>query len=570
MKIFDYFNKTDNENGKNGNCLGMGPFYNATIENFFDNCIEKELLEIKDNICEWDNLIKNYIDLKVPVYWVRRYESSTRDSSNKQDNRRGGLTLIVENEIVKFAYAFISNYDAQEFYHMIRSKIDVPTCDEFQEMMTSGQYQMHYDPKGSDCKDDQIAFFEKRGAIKGGVLNAQNWYLAHIYDVNGIEYQNKYGLSKNELDDMFFPKGDIKDWVKIANQKTYIKRFLNGATGSIVTTGIDRHVRILELSKIRAQFRLKTGLNGVSDKEIDEFYKENLQARFLRFIHPCNYFLVPARNCEADYIFAKKEKSIGEYKPLVAYVNEKMKTFFNQTKDVQMKMMLPDDSLYKGNIKDLGHRLIHICYGAKYNEKILLDICETVNLPSRFTDIENFIEEANKKIKNINIIIKVSGQGITNTLQSWAPNKEITQEKICYRIPKSKYIYDSITLDFEEKKKIAGTKKAYAKHSNQQRISTAAGNVMVAKKSKYSDDIKMEVAKVFLTSNVSLIEIEKNIIKCTTDRHGATAKSILDSLQISNKKKGVLVIKNIDEEIELSDGIYRDTLIKLKEKYKLV
>ena len=80
----------------------------------------------------------------------------------------------------------------------------------------------------------------------------------------------------------------------------------------------------------------------------------------------------------------------------------------------------------------------------------------------------------------------------------------------------------------------------------------------------------MEVAKVFLTSNVSLIEIEKNIIKCTTDRHGATAKSILDSLQISNKKKGVLVIKNIDEEIELSDGIYRDTLIKLKEKYKLV
>ena len=77
------------------------------------------------------------------------------------------------------------------------------------------------------------------------MLNTQNWYLAHIYDVNGIEYQNKYGLSKNELDDMFFPKGDIKDWVKIANQKTYIKRFLNGATGSIVTTGIDRHVRIL-------------------------------------------------------------------------------------------------------------------------------------------------------------------------------------------------------------------------------------------------------------------------------------------------------------------------------------
>ena len=74
----------------------------------------------------------------------------------------------------------------------------------------------------------------------------------------------------------------------------------------------------------------------------------------------------------------------------------------------------------------------------------------------------------------------------------------------------------------------------------------------------------MEVALRFLKDGFSLKKLETIVLKTPTDRHGSSAKNILDSLSIENKKKGILNSKTIDEEIDEATGKYKETLQRLK------
>ena len=112
MNINEYFSNTASANAKLSSSLPQGPLYSNTIKNFYEDLIGPRLDEIDANILkEWNEMLERYINLKTPIYWIRKYESGPKNPiNNKQDNRRGALTLVVDNDNIKIAYAFISNF----------------------------------------------------------------------------------------------------------------------------------------------------------------------------------------------------------------------------------------------------------------------------------------------------------------------------------------------------------------------------------------------------------------------------------------------------------------------------
>ena len=443
MDINEYFSNTDSANAKLSSSLPQGPLYSKTIKNFYEDLIGPRLDEIDANILkEWNEMLERYINLATPIYWIRKYESGPQNPTNdKQDNRRGALTLVVDdNYKIKFAYAFISNYDAQEIYSMIRAGVTPPTEAEFAQMMLSGSYQLHYDPRGGDCQDDQVTYYEHRGSVQSGVLNQQNWYLAHLHDVNGISYDNSYSLSNKDIEEIFLSRGHVADWTDVSSLPTVIQSFLNSSRTS---EGLTRKVRIIKISEVYDSFNKKVS-DSVDEKDIDKLFKQILQASFYRFIHPCNYFLVPARKNECDFVYGRKQISIGEYKPLVEHVKNqienKFKSHINFT-DFLSKLMLPSSTV---SIKS-GSIDIHVCYGTKYSDFCLQDKCDTVNYPSGYTDVQAFLDYYNASGKNIHLTIDYSIDGILNCFQ--IKHKNVSEKYIYDKIKNGKKIIEWIKLD---------------------------------------------------------------------------------------------------------------------------
>ena len=442
MNINEYFSNTDSANTNLSSSLPQGPLYSKTIKNFYEDLIGPRLDEIDADILkEWNEMLERYINLKTPIYWIRKYESGPKNPiNNKQDNRRGALTLVVDNDNIKFAYAFISNYDAQEIYNMIRAGVTPPTAEEFAQMMIDGSYQLHYDPRGGDCQDDQVTYYKHRGSVESGVLNQQNWYLAHLHDVNGISYKNDYSLSNKDIEEIFLSRGDVKDWKDVSSLSLNIKSFLNSSPTS---EGLNRKVRIIKIRDVYNSFNRRVS-DSVDENVIDELFKKILQASFYRFIHPCNYFLVPARKNECDFVYGRKQISIGEYKPLVEYVKNqienKFKSHINFTNFLS-KLMLPSSTVSKKS-ESID---IHVCYGTKYSEFCLQNKCDTVNYPSGYTDVQAFLNDYNESGRNKKLTIDYSIDGVLNRFQT--EYKNVSEKYIYDKIKNGKTIIEWIKLD---------------------------------------------------------------------------------------------------------------------------
>lgn len=430
--INDYFEKTDSQNSHSTLKLRNGRYFNEKIKDFYTECIEGELKRIESYIAKWDEFLFNYVNLDLPIYWIRKYESSGDKFNKKNNNRRSCLTLVVDNNTntVKFAYAFVSNYDAQELYNMIRNGVDAPNEKDFLEMLQKGEYQFHYQEDGKDCQDNLVSYFEKRGNIKGGVLNLQNWYLAHINGVNDIPYENEYHLSNAQINELFFPKGLVSDWkqVSLLNNFTNFK-FNRNKTN----TNLDRRVRIIDINDIYENFR-KLEPNA-TNAEIDELYKKLLKAHFLRFVHPINYFLVPSKKCEVNNIFGRKNVSIGEYGHLIEYIKNKRKNIFDNSliKKAEESMLLQSNNDSK---KSYGDEKIYISYGNAYIDYSFLNDEQKVQVPAGYNTLEDFIGVNSGNGNQYNLIIYYSVSNKEYHI-AYSPKKQISQLGI-----KSKIIDD--------------------------------------------------------------------------------------------------------------------------------
>ena len=82
---------------------------------------------------------------------------------------------------------------------------------------------------------------------------------------------------------------------------------------------------------------------------------------------------------------------------------------------------------------------------------------------------------------------------------------------------------------------------------------------------KFSLDDKYKVAGFFMRNDIGLIKIENQLLGLT-NKKGWVAKSILDSLGVENKRKGLLIKSNIDIEISLANGTFKHTLEEIKKR----
>lgn len=87
---------------------------------------------------------------------------------------------------------------------------------------------------------------------------------------------------------------------------------------------------------------------------------------------------------------------------------------------------------------------------------------------------------------------------------------------------------------------------------------------------KYSENEKIDLAYYFLNNNTTYKELDASVLKCPTDRHGNTSFTILKSLGITTEKKNILSKTNITDEIGRASGPYKNTLLKIKSKYKII
>ena len=203
-------------------------------------------------------MFMEYIDRPDAVLWVRRFESG----GNKTTVRTNGRGCYTECED-RFKYVFVSNYDAQEIFMMISSGV-IPDIDEFAELITKGEFPMHYS-SDAKCEESGIPRYNQIKVSRELVeLNKQGWCFAHIAWVNGRFLRTVVRIVNITIELSAFPKlHKIIDNYNLINRfLTYTLRFLTLTFRFITPYKKDaKTVKIhrfeLKLTKEKAKIGLK-------------------------------------------------------------------------------------------------------------------------------------------------------------------------------------------------------------------------------------------------------------------------------------------------------------------------
>lgn len=258
-------------------------------------------------------MLMKYANRPDAIYWIRYYESGNK-ASGRWNTRRACLTRFSDG----YTYAFVSNFDAHEILNMVRLGV-TPDANEFADLMNSYTFPLHFD-RGGSCEESDIHAYPKVGAVRGGILTSEHWYLAHI---NGIksEYSRSSGcyakLSKSEID-RIYPRGSISDWKP--DESGHIIRNLN---------------------------------YSLSPEE-----KEIVKAHFLRFVDPLNYYVAPGQKYEENAVCSR----IGEYGYLNDYMDNQFEKVYGASEmDAFRKAAL----LLRPTYCATGLEMINITYGIR-------------------------------------------------------------------------------------------------------------------------------------------------------------------------------------------------------------
>ena len=445
--------------------------YCETVADLYNKCIKvhQEKILNNPNFYKWCNFIfgisgvKNFSDDNmIPIYWIRKYETGKvldengneyKDVNGKKvkyklaekdkvsgkyitrwNTRRGALTIVANKlGVPKFGYIYVSNFDAQEMYNMILN-VPNPSMKEYFEMIYSGAYFLHYD-KGGSCIESDISFYNNYGHMRGGVLSDSGYYFAHIYDVNGEYFYDNNCVEKAFIDKLF-PLGESKqnsnwdmvsDWLELKkiekDQEKY--KILNNA--KIFCNDKNKRVRIISW-----------------DDRTIELGEKIMRAHFLRFIHPFNYFLVPAKK----YSFNAITSVIGEYRPLISYVKERQNNIINSNDRLREYYQIYLNNIMIGRgidfentiNKENGKKIINMLYGVKLahlaqEEKLTQNNIYVNNIGN----LNNIVDDFNESIKNdktqkfINMIFN-NEKFDKEIIIKWGPKSEKNIDDMVKRI----------------------------------------------------------------------------------------------------------------------------------------
>jgi hypothetical protein len=154
-----------------------------------------------------------------------------------------------------------------------------------------------------------------------GLGDPLGWKLAHIFGVNGKEYNFDYNSEKNRL----FPHGLQNEWTMHKDEK-YPYKLIN--------------------------------------EDISANDKAKMAAHFLRFVHPINFFLVPELKYDST-----PGLGIGECHEMQNYVylynKEKCQNIMRNFEG----LIMPKNNLFTENRDEIGSIKININYSLNMNKK---------------------------------------------------------------------------------------------------------------------------------------------------------------------------------------------------------
>lgn len=289
---------------------------NDTIEGFFEQFIKPRLPK-PCVIKQWHRLLMDYTDvsnlenLSCCVRYGNRgsKELSQQGESGYYKLRRGWLT---RNTADNFEYFYADNFFSSFIYKMALDEY-YPPIGELKEA-----FQKHYFPYGFGFKIDK-----KINEYKGVVIATAKqpgflgiYKLSHVFDSGENFFVNGRTYKDTELSRLYYDIGHSDDYLKNPD-------------------------------KIRKM-------------KIDDMAKKVIIAKFLRFAHPFNYFLTPAKKLHCCKVKVYKN-DIGEDPRMISYV----KSYLQKEYPVEYKEFL-DRIMWDNSAdqtKEDGSTYIGISYG---------------------------------------------------------------------------------------------------------------------------------------------------------------------------------------------------------------
>ena len=332
-----------------------------TISKFFDTFIKDRLPKV-DVVIKWHQLLMEYIKDDTNIGCAIRYGNcgsktlSLCNESGYLKLRRGWLTI---NTTDNFSYFYADNYLSSFIYKMALDGF-VPTLQEFKDLFNNHKF-----PYGFNFHHDntyEAEYVTIPTAKEPGFL--ENYKLSHIFNSgrNYLVEQTNYDKIK-DLSEKFFDIGNRNQW----NNSEKIRR--------------------IPISKIE---------------------KEVIIAHFLRFVHPINYMLTPAKKKHSSVC-----SDIGEYPILINYMKQYLEKTYGKIYTEFLDKIMWDDKDVSSPVD--GKEIINISYGIANPKK-----ANSNRKPSIITYIPNDInlfKDQLLKTKKATIVWKYS-DGSSYT-QSW-------------------------------------------------------------------------------------------------------------------------------------------------------
>lgn len=297
--------------------ISMETDYKIRIEDFWTDFILPRLPD-RDVVKAWSKLLIDYTNEDDAVFAIRAFAGrSKKDTESKKDDelRRGFLT--VPNNAT-YSYFFTDNSFAAYFYKMALDGF-VPSLKEFKIVMKERRFPAHF---GQNCNIEKKKAAYKIGATPVPTIGQYGYKISHVSDAGEhYSFNGNDDFSITDLSKMYFPRGKYSEWKYDSVMDCYV-----------------RNLDVLPQTR------------------------DVLVAHFLRFVNPFNHFLTPkAKNTVTskktgitttkiynkyfNYIKGEEKYDIGEFKPLIDYVNERYEKdiYIDDYLKYKELLLLPND-----------------------------------------------------------------------------------------------------------------------------------------------------------------------------------------------------------------------------------
>ena len=303
------------------------------IKDFWTDFIAPHLPD-PDVVKAWSRLLIDYTKEDDAVFAIRAFygwEMNYRETKKDDELRRGFLTVPSN---APYTYFFTDNSFAVYFHKMALDGY-VPSLSELKDMMQKRAFPAHF---GRSCGAERDKAAYTIGATPVPPIGEYGYKIAHVSDACGhYSLNGKDDLSFSDMAPSHFPRGKYSDWTYDASLGCY--------------------ARTLDVSPKTRQIII---------------------AHFLRFVNPFNHFLVPKAkytyrskktgekitkiyNQYFNYINGETKYDIGEFKPLLDYVNERFEKDIYKDEYIEYRKMLLLPEGFFGTVS--GDEEINIEYG---------------------------------------------------------------------------------------------------------------------------------------------------------------------------------------------------------------